>query len=258
MKTVIFFDVDNTIYDTKLGKIPTQTLKLLDALSKNEDVIVGLATGRGRRKLEIIHDFLGYFTFQVLLNGAVVLKDNKIIFDEPIKTVDIKHALSKTKGHDLNVGMVGLDDEAVNYWDERVGYGMKVLRGVFPKVDEDFYLKEKIYQLWMFADYESEILNIAKDIPEFRVYPWHYGGADFTYPHISKAFGIKKALETLDDYRLICIGDGFNDIDMLDIADIGLAMENSRFDELKEKADHIAPAISKDQLYDFFKSIHLI
>lgn len=258
MKTVVFFDVDNTIYDTKRSTVPKQTLKLLDELSKNDDVIMGLATGRGRRKLDIIDDILHYFTFKILLNGSVVFKDDVIIYDEPIKTEDIVHALSKTKGHDLNVGMVGLDDEAVNYWDDRVGYGMKVLRGVFPKVDASFYLKSKIYQLWMFADYEHEILDIAKEIPEFRVYPWHYGGADFTYPHISKAFGIKKALETLSDYRLICVGDGYNDIDMLNIADIAIAMENSRFNELKEKADHIAPAISEDQLYDFFKSIHLI
>lgn len=258
MLTVVFFDVDNTIYNTKLNAVPKQTLKLLDELSKKDDIMIGLATGRGRRKLDIIADILHYFTFQVLLNGSVVLKDNHIIYDEPIKVEDIKHALSKTKGHNLNVGMVGLDDEAVNYWDERVGYGMKVLRGVFPKVDETFYEKEKIYQLWMFADYENDILDIAKDIPAFRVYPWHYGGADFTYPHISKAFGIKKALETLPKCRLVCIGDGYNDIDMLSMADVGIAMENSRFEELKEKADHIAPSIAEDQLYDFFKSIDLI
>lgn len=258
MLTVIFFDVDNTIYDTKQSKVPPQTLKLLKALSQKDDVILGLATGRGRKKLDIVEEILPFFTYKVLLNGSVVLKDQSIIYDEPIKTKDIEHALSKTKGHDLNVGMVGIDDEAVNYWDERVGYGMKVLRGVFPKVDPDFHLKSKIYQLWMFADYENEILDIATDIPEFRVYPWHYGGADFTYPHISKAFGIKKVLETLPKCQLICIGDGYNDIDMLDIADIAIAMENSRFSELKEKADHIAPAISEDQLYAFFKSIHLL
>lgn len=258
MVTVVFFDVDNTIYHNQTSAVPEQTKRLLKELSEKKDVYVGLATGRGRRKLDIISDILPFFTFKVLLNGAVVFKDDEIIYDEPLKTKDIIDALEKTKGHDLNVGMVGIDDEAVNYWDDRVGYGMKVMRGIFPKVDSEFYLKSKIYQLWMFADFETEILEIAKDIPAFRVYPWHRGGADFNYPHINKSFGIKKAIETLPPSRLICVGDGYNDIGMLEIADIGIAMENSRFNELKEKADHIAPAIADDQLYDFFKSIHLI
>lgn len=258
MLKAIVFDVDNTIFDSKLGKVPEQTLKLLKELSARQDVYLGLATGRGRRKLDIIEDILPLFDFKVLLNGAVVLKGDDIIFDEPIKIEDIIDALDKTKGHDLNVGMVGIDNEAVNYWDDRVGYGMKVLRGVFPKVDPEFYLKSKIYQLWMFADYESEILEIAKDIPAFRVYPWHHGGADFNYPHINKSYGIKKALETLPECQLICVGDGYNDIGMLEIADISIAMDNTRFSELKEKADHIAPAIAEDQLYAFFKSLHLI
>ena len=42
------------------------------------------------------------------------------------------------------------------------------------------------------------------------------------------------------------------------MADIGIAMGNSRFFELKEKADHIAPHIELDQLYDFFKSLNLV
>mgnify|MGYP003862443217 CR=1 FL=1 len=78
------------------------------------------------------------------------------------------------------------------------------------------------------------------------------------YPNNNKAFGIKKAIENEADYRLICIGDGANDIKMIEMADIGIAMSNTRFEELKEKAKHLAPHIKEDQLYDFFKSINLI
>ncbi len=258
MKTLIVFDVDNTLYNNTLGKIPDQTKKLLEALSKKEDVILGLATGRGLKKLEIIEDVLPLFTYKVLINGSVIYKNDEIIYEEPILTEDILEVLEMTKGNDFNVGMVGINDEAVNYWDERVGYGMKALRGIFPKVDEYFYKNNKVYQLWMFADQEDMIIKIALKMPKFRVYPWHKGGADFVYPHINKAFGIKKIREQEEPLRLICVGDGANDIEMIEIADIGIAMDNTRFHELKEKADHIAPHIKEDQLYQFFESIHLI
>jgi hypothetical protein len=258
MKTIIFFDVDNTVYNNTLGKIPEQTRRLLAELSAKPDVVLGLATGRGFTKLEIIQDIIPLFTYLVLINGSVVYKNAQIIYDHPIDIQDIEEVLEITKGNDFNVGMVGISDEAVNYWDDRVGYGMKALRGISPKVDQDFYKHHLVYQLWMFADHEELILDIAKRITKFRVYPWHKGGADFVYPFMNKAFGIQKALEHEQDYRLICVGDGANDIQMIEMADIGIAMDNTRFSELKEKADHIAPHIMEDQLYQFFQKINLI
>jgi len=258
MKTIIIFDVDNTIYSKTYKKVLPKTKKLIKTLYNNPDIELGVATGRGLKKLDVIDDILYMFKYKIVVNGAAVFVDEKMIFDEPIKIEDIKEVLALTKGKDFNIGMVGINDEAVNFWDDRIGYGMKALRGVFPKVDETFYLHTPVYQLWMFADYESKILEIAQKMNKFRVFPWHQGGADFTYPHINKAFGIKKALMDEHYDRLICIGDGYNDIEMLDYADIAIAMENTRFNELKEKATYIAPAIEKDELYDFFKSIDII
>ena len=258
MRTIIFFDVDNTMYNNTTGAIPNQTRKLLFELSKRNDVILGLATGRGISKLEIIQDVLPLFTYKVLVNGAYVLKNDDVVFDDPILLDDLNEVLDLVKGTSLSVGMVGINDEAVNTLNDVVQNGMKTLRGIYPKVDPTFHINHPIYQLWMFAEHESEILDMAKNMPKFRVYPWHKGGADFVYPDINKASGIKKALELEKDYRLICVGDGANDIQMIEMADIGIAMNNTRFHELKEKADHVAPHIMEDQLYDFFKSLDLV
>lgn len=258
MKTAIFFDVDNTIYCHKNHKIPEQTKKLLSLLSEQEDVVLGLATGRGLRKLEIINDVLPYFTYKVLLNGAYVLKNDEVIYDLPIDQNDIIDVLKLTKDQDINIGMIGIDDEAVNYMDQSFLDGMKSLRDIRPNINEKFYEQHKVYQLWMFATKEEDIFKAAKLMPNFRVFPWHAGGADFTYPHVNKAYGIKKCLEVDRIDRLICIGDGANDVDMIELADIGIVMDNTRFQELKEKADYIAPHIHEDQLYDFFKKLNLV
>lgn len=258
MKTIIFFDVDNTIYNNTLGEIPPQTKSLLKLLSQRKDVSLGLATGRGFKKLDIIKEILHYFTYKVLVNGAFVINNGKVIVDQPINKQDIAEVLELTKGHKLNIGMVGINDEAVNYWDDRVSYGLKAVRGIFPKINKHYYLDNEVYQLWMFADSEAKILEIAKQMPKFRVFPWHQGGADFTYPHINKSSGINACIKDEINYQLITVGDGANDIEMIEMAHIGIAMDNTRFTELKEKADHIAPHIHEDQLHDFFKKLNLI
>ena len=257
MKTIIIFDLDNTIYLNAQGKVLDQTRKLLTELYERDDVELGLATGRGLRKIEVISDLSHMFKYKILINGSAVFVDDQLVYNEPIKTKDIEDILELTKGKDFNIGMVGINDEAVNFWDDRVGYGMKALRGIFPKVDDKFYQHTDVYQLWVFADLETQILKLAEETDKFRVYPWHKGGADFTYPHINKAFGIKKALQGQTYDQLICVGDGANDIQMLEYADISIAMGNTRFEELKEKATYVAPSIEEDKLYDFFMDLNL-
>lgn len=258
MKTLIFFDVDNTLYNNKLGCIPSQTKKLIIELSNNPDVVLGLATGRSLKKLSIIDEILHYFKYKVLINGSVVYKDDHMIFNEPILKSDILEVIDYTNSNELILGMCALEDEAVNVWDHKVELGMKHLRGIAPKVDPLFYDKYDIYQLWVFAENAHLYEEITSHLPKFYAYPWHIGGADFLYKHINKSYGIKKILDLEHFDRVICLGDGANDIEMIQMADIGIAMENSRFQELKEKADHVAPHIMDDQLYEFFKSIHLI
>jgi hypothetical protein len=40
-----------------------------------------------------------------------------------------------------------------------------------------------------------QLYEISKELPQFAMYPWHHGGADFIYPFINKALVFKKALE---------------------------------------------------------------
>lgn len=255
IKTILFFDVDNTIYSNAEGIVPDDTKRLLAELSRRDDVALGLATGRGNTKLSVIADVLKFFTYRVLINGAVVYKDDEIVYDQPIRITDIENFLKRM---DRCVGMVGLEREAVNVYDERVASGMQEIRGHVPAVDPSFYRKNRVYQLWIFTDPETDLQTIHDEMSEFSLYPWHKGGVDFIYRHINKADGIKRALAGERDYRLICVGDGANDIRMIEMADIGIAMANSRFQELKEKADHIAPHVLEHRLFTFFKELGLI
>ncbi len=59
---------------------------------------------------------------------------------------------------------------------------------------------------------------------------------------VDKATGLRKALRRLGrGGRLVCLGDGENDLPMFRLADVKVAMKNS-VDELKEAADYVTEA----------------
>ncbi|MDY0277465.1 MAG: Cof-type HAD-IIB family hydrolase [Acholeplasma sp.] len=257
MKRIIFFDLDNTLRSTNKKEIPSKTVDLLKKLASTPNTFLGLATGRGPSKIHFLDDLIDLFTYKVFINGALAYKNNELIYDEPLKVKDIEDVVKNASKENISIGFVAKDREYVNSHNDEVDYGMKDFSQELPKIVEDIFLREPIYQLWLFSKDFSKIEMIINN-PELTCYPWHNGGADLVNSNTNKAIAIKRLLENEDDYELITVGDGYNDIMMIEIADIGIAMENSRFDELKEKADYVAPHVDDNQLYDFFKKINLI
>ena len=48
---------------------------------------------------------------------------------------------------------------------------------------------------------------------------------------------------------MVCCGDGFNDLPMIEYAGFGVAMANAP-EQLKEKADYVTPSCDEDGLVD--------
>lgn len=68
---------------------------------------------------------------------------------------------------------------------------------------------------------------------------------------IDKAYGVSKLLQRLGYSRgqMVCCGDGFNDLSMIEYAGLGVAMANAS-EQLKEKADYVAPSCDEDGIVD--------
>lgn len=258
MKKIIFFDLDNTIHSTIKQEIPNQTKKLLITLSKMDNVILGLATGRGPNRIKMLDGFLDFFTYKIYINGAIAYKNDQLVYKNPLRITDIKAVIKSAEKLNISIGMVSEQGEYVTAINNEVDMNVKDFKNEMPMLDPKAYFHTDIYQLWIFAKDNARIGQITYDHNNLVCYPWHSGGADLVDPKSNKANAIKMLLNDEKDYELITLGDGINDIKMIEMADIGIAMANSRFNELKEKADLIAPHIDEDQLYDFFKKNNII
>lgn len=78
----------------------------------------------------------------------------------------------------------------------------------------------------------------------------------FSFEILNKDSSKGKGLEFLSEYlnikrdEIMAFGDNVNDIEMIEYAGVSIAMENGK-DSLKNKADYIADANSKDGVSKF-------
>ncbi len=91
----LFIDCDDTLilHDTKLSCIPETSYKAIELLKKNNHRLV-LATGRSHFQIEGIMKELG-IKDAICFNGALVIANNEIIYDEPINKEELMPIIYK-------------------------------------------------------------------------------------------------------------------------------------------------------------------
>ena len=82
-----------------------------------------------------------------------------------------------------------------------------------------------------------------------------YGCIDILQAGVHKAWGLEELLKRWDltSEQIMAFGDSENDVEMLELAGIGYAMENAA-DEVKGSCDCLAPANSQAGVYQVLEN----
>ena len=82
---------------------------------------------------------------------------------------------------------------------------------------------------------------------------------EITIPDIHKAVAIEELLQYLgcDRQQTIALGDGVNDLEMLEYVQLGIAMGNAP-ESVKQVADEVTDSLNEDGLFKAFQKHHLI
>jgi Cof subfamily protein (haloacid dehalogenase superfamily) len=258
MKTLLFFDVDGTLFDNEQQKVSIKTLHAIQKLTQDERYLVGLATGRSMDQLDAISEIKDAFDLKILINGAVAYYKNEFIYGKPMEKQDCEAVLKYANRIHVGIGFIGKNGHAISLLDDVVRLSLKDYQMSIPPIDPLYYLNEDIYQIWVFSNDKTTIQSFKDKFSNLKLFPWHKDGADLVHKDVSKGEAIKHIKATMGIDKVIAFGDGENDVEMIEVADIGVAMGNSRSVALKNKATFVTDHVGEEGLYNAIIKLNLL
>ena len=254
---VIFFDIDDTLRNSKTGFIPTSISTVFKQL-REKGILTGIATGRGIFGVvpeirELKPDFF------VTLNGAYIEdKKGNVIDSNKIAKDKVESYIAWTKEVGIEYGLVGSHTAKLSTRTELIS---EAIDPIYPDldVDPDFYEKEDIYQMWTFEDQGDDLTLPESLASTLRMVRWHEHSSDVVPISGSKAAGVAKVVDQLGlkPENVMVFGDGLNDLELFDYAGISVAMGISH-DEIKEKADYITKTLEEDGIFDALEGFGMV
>lgn len=257
-KSVIFFDIDGTLFDHD-KKMPASTKKAVFAL-KEKGHEVAIATGRAPFMFESLRRELEIETF-VSYNGQYVVLQNEVIYANPLKisaleqltkcALEREHPIVYMDHEDMRANVPPEHDYITNSISE-----LKI--DVFPTHDPHYYQGRELYQSLLFCP-EGEEKFYEETFKDFDFIRWHPFSVDILPRGGSKARGIEKITERLGfaKEQQYAFGDGPNDIEMLTHIENSVAMGNAE-EHVKAVAKYITKPVDEEGILHGLQMVGLL
>ena len=254
----IVLDLDGTLTNNKKEITPLTKEALMSAQRKGMRVI--LASGRPTYGIRPVADALSigsYDGYVMAYNGGCVTKwaDKTIIFNQTLDPalVPVLYKAAKDAPHHFEIlTYQGESIAATNVNDEYVRHEAFINKMPLMQYD-DFpnQVQPPINKCLIVGD-PAPLALLEKELAEtLQGKCGVYRSADFFLEcvpcGIDKAASLSRLIKTLGIKReeVIAVGDGYNDISMIEYAGLGVAMANAA-SEVKTKADFVTLSNEED------------
>lgn len=260
---IIVLDLDGTLTNSK-KEISKPTLDaLIDIQERGYKVV--LASGRPTPGVlplakEVQLDKFGGYVLSY--NGAKIIdcRTNEVIYQKTLPGEVIPELYNAAV--ESNVGIISYDNDCVVVGRELDKYIELEARinHIPPKKVDNFaeYIDYPVNKCLMTGEHEV-LLEVQKKLQNkykslLSIYFSEPFFLEIMPQNIDKAHSLIKLLNTIGitSEEMVCCGDGFNDISMIEIAGLGVAMENAQ-DVVKQTADFITYSNDDDGILHVIK-----
>lgn len=260
---IIVLDLDGTLTNSK-KEISKPTLDaLIDIQERGYKVV--LASGRPTPGVlplakEVQLDKFGGYVLSY--NGAKIIdcRTNEVIYQKTLPGEVIPELYNAAV--ESNVGIISYDTDCVvvgREIDKYIELEARINHIPTKKVDNFAeYINYPVNKCLMTGEHEV-LLEVQKKLQNkynslLSIYFSEPFFLEIMPQNIDKAHSLIKLLNTIGitSEEMVCCGDGFNDISMIEIAGLGVAMENAQ-DVVKQAADFITYSNDDDGILHVIK-----
>lgn len=247
---VLLVDIDGTLVCGARKQPNEQTAHALEAL-KQQGVTVVLATGRTLKaaRSEVMGGFVP--DYYICINGAYVTAgDGRVIYHQPMSQKQFDDVLSLADREGCPMGFAFpecyytyVKDEVYRPFYREVNGDMVTLRN---GTDRKRHLEGLPYAAFGIIS-RDKLKHFTDEAVGLHVTSFDADVYDICQRGITKATGAAHLLAALGLQweSLVAVGDGENDIELLEAAGLGVAMGNAA-DTVKAHADTVTATVMED------------
>lgn len=254
-----FFDVDGTLITVGGHRMPPSVAPALQALQRS-GVQVFLCTGR--HALEIAEEnMLPGITVDgaVYMNGQLCELQGQIVRETPIPAGDLSALKQFLQKKNCSCIFLEKDRMYANCVDSRMEIEQAKIGTAVPAVRDISDLENRrIYQVIPFVNEEEEE-ELLRQMPHCRTKRWGDAVVDLMSRSGGKENGIRAlcAAIGITTEETIAFGDADNDLEMLQLAGIGVAMGNA-LPQVRACADMVTDTVENDGIAHALRRLKLI
>lgn len=243
MYKLIAVDVDGTLLNSA-GILTEETKKAITACVER-GVIFSISSGRPIQGVEYLNKMLGLDLPFITYNGAMVVmgKSKEILYEQKLSSQNAKNIIELGKKFDTTI-MVWMENKLyTNELNDRTNKYKEIAKVEPILIDDvDELIKNGVTKILWYDEiekierYQSEVGKYLFDSVNYHTSRPMF--LEFVDINASKAIAMKRLGDHfgIEQSEMIAIGDGYNDLSMIEYAGLGVAMGNSK-EAIKEKAD---------------------